>query len=128
VDFLAGKKYDDAIPILHVTILFCLFVPFARQFGTIMDSIGKPKLNFKLTAFMAALNVGLNFLFISRFGVIGAAYATLTSYVTGFVIGQTILKKQLDVNFLNAFVYAAKFYPEFFSKHFRLVRKARSAS
>lgn len=128
VDFLAGEKYDDAIPILHVTILFCLFVPFARQFGTIMDSIGKPKLNFKLTAFMALVNVGLNFLFISKFGVIGAAYATLTSYVTGFVIGQTILRKQLDVNFLNAFVYAVKFYPEFFSKHFRLSRKARPAS
>jgi O-antigen/teichoic acid export membrane protein len=124
VDFLAGEKYDDAVPILHVTILFCLFVPFARQFGTIMDSIGKPKLNFTLTIIMAAVNVAMNFIFIRWLGVIGAAYATLTSYAVGFVIGQSILRKQLDVNFLNAFVYAVKFYPEFFSKHFRLVRKA----
>lgn len=123
VDFLAGEKYEDAVPILHVTILFCLFVPFARQFGTIMDSIGKPKLNFIITASMAGLNVLLNFILIHQFGVIGAAYATLISYMIGFIIGQSILRKQLDVNFLNAFIYAVKFYPEFFSRHFRLVRK-----
>lgn len=119
IDIIAGEKYEDAVPILRVTIFFCLFIPYARQFGTIMDSIGKPKLNFMLTALVAALNVLLNFVFIETWGVIGAAYATLISSMAGFIAGQIILRRHFGVNFLNTFIYAMRFYPELYGRYWR---------
>lgn len=117
VEFIAGNNYPEAQPILHITLLYCLLIPFARQFGTIIDSIGKPKLNFTIVVFTASLNLGLNYIFINTFGIIGAAYATLLSQLIGFLIAQTVLARLLKVNPANALIYAGKFYPEFWLKY-----------
>lgn len=118
IGFLA-PKYQSSVPLLHITLLYCLLIPYGRQFGTILDSIGRPKTTFYIVMFTASLNLTLNYIFISRWGVIGAAYATLVSNVIGFVIAQRILKKELNVNALNTFIYAARFYPEFYHKYLR---------
>lgn len=117
VHIIAGKGYSDTIPIVKVIIFYCLLVPFGRQFGTILDSIGKPKLTFMLVLFTATLNLSLNYLLIRKYGAIGAAYATLTSNLIAFVIAQTILKKLLNVNTFNSFKHAVAFYPEFYNKY-----------
>jgi lipopolysaccharide exporter len=117
VHFIAGAKYEDSVPLLKVTLLYCLFIPYGRQFGTILDSIGRTKLTFYIVLITASLNLGLNYIFISRFGVIGAAYATLVSNIVGFTIGQIILKRELNVNVFSTFVYAYRFYPEVYNKY-----------
>jgi lipopolysaccharide exporter len=116
IDMIAGKKYAEAIPILKVTVRYCLFVPYGRQFGIIIDSMGNSRLTFIIVLICASINVVLNYEFISHWGVIGAAYATLTANIIGFLIGQVILRKELKVNILNTFIYAIKFYPELFQK------------
>lgn len=117
VDFIAGGKYADTVPLLKVTVFYCIFIPFGRQFGTVLDSIGKTKITFSIVVVTAATNLTLNYFFIRTFGVIGAAYATLISNIFGFAIAQLILYKELKVNPLNAFIYAVKFYPEFINKY-----------
>ena len=117
IHFIAGGKYDDSIPLLKVTLLYCILIPFGRQFGTILDSIGRTRTTFIVVVICATINLSLNYLFIRELGVIGAAYATLVSNVIGFMIGQSILKKELNVNLLNTFIYAYKFYPEFYHKY-----------
>lgn len=117
VDIIAGEKYAEAIPILKVTILYCLLIPYGRQFGTILDSIGKPRITFSVVLLSATLNVILNYFFINRYGVIGAAYGTLVSNIIGFIIGQIILRKELKINLQNTFTYALQFYPEFISRY-----------
>jgi lipopolysaccharide exporter len=119
VHFIAGAKYNDSIPLLKVTLLYCLLIPYGRQFGTILDSIGRTRLTFVIVFITASLNLGLNYIFIIRFGVIGAAYATLISNVIGFSIGQYILKKELQVNLLHTFIYAYRFYPEVYHKYIK---------
>ncbi|MFA6945075.1 MAG: flippase [Pedobacter sp.] len=119
VQLVAGSNYKDAIPLLHITLLYCLFTPYGRQFGNILDSIGKTRLTFFVVLLVTSINIGLNYLFISRFGVLGAAYATLTAHIIGFIIGQRILKRELNVNILNTFIYAYQFYPEFFRKYIK---------
>lgn len=113
---LAGDKYTDAAPLLRVTLLYTLLIPFGRQFGTILDSIGKTKTTFYIVIVTAGLNLGLNYIFIVNFGVLGAAYATLISNVVGFIIAQYILRKELGVKFYHTFVYAYRFYPEFYTQ------------
>jgi len=117
VHIIAGNSYSDTIPIVKVTIFYCLLVPFGRQFGTILDSIGKPKLTFLLVLFTAVLNLSLNYVLIRKLGAIGAAYATLTSNLIAFIIAQSILKKLLNVNTFNTFRHAVAFYPEFYNKY-----------
>lgn len=115
----AGSKYLNAVPILHVTLLYALLIPYGRQFGAILDSIGKIKTTFFMVVFTATLNLVLNFYFIRTFGVIGAAWATLISNVVGFAIAQYILYKELGVNALHPFIYAWQFYTEFYKKYLK---------
>lgn len=107
---VAGEKYLDSAYLLRLTILYGLFIPFAVQFGTVLDSIGKPKINFWFTLGGALLNVILNFAFISHFGIVGAAYGTLVTYLVAFCGMQYILYKMLNVKAYRVFYYMFDFY------------------
>ena len=117
IHFIAGEKYVDSIPLLHVTLLYCLLIPYGRQFGTILDSIGKTRVTFLVVVGTTIINLGLNYLLIVKYGVMGAAYATLISNVVGFIVAQVILKKEVDVSLWNTIIYLFRFYPEFFGKY-----------
>lgn len=69
----------------------------------------------------ASLNIGLNYLFIGYFGVMGAAYATLCSNIVGFAMAQYVLHKALQTSLTNPWVYAWQFYSQFFNTY--LIRK-----
>ena len=124
IHFIAGAKYNDSIPLLRITLLYCLLIPYGRQFGTILDSIGRTRTTFFIVLFTATINIALNYFFIRNMGVIGAAYATLCSNIIGFAIGQYILHKALGVNVLHTFIYAYMFYPEMYRKY---IRKANTS-
>jgi lipopolysaccharide exporter len=119
VFLIAGEKHPDTVPLLRVALLYSLLIPFGRQFGTILDSIGRTKTTFYLVVFTASFNLILNYFLITSIGIMGAAYATLVSNIVGFIIGQRILKKELNVNVWNTFKYAYEFYPEFYKKFAR---------
>jgi len=107
---IAGEDYLPAVPLLRLTILFGLFLPFGSQMGTVLESIGKPHINFYCTVFGFVLNVIFNYLFISWLGIMGAAYGTLLTYFITFIITQVILYKILNVRTLNVFKYVWEFY------------------
>ncbi|MHA4895119.1 flippase [Pedobacter sp. PWIIR3] len=117
IELLAGNKYADTVPILNITLLYCVLGPFGRQFGVIIDSIGKTRVTFFIVLANTAVILILNYFFIRKYGTIGAAYATLISNIFGFTIAQYILWKELRVNALNSFIYAYRFYPEFINKY-----------
>lgn len=79
-----------------------------------MDSTGKQKHNLVAITFMAALQIGLCYFFIRRDGLMGAGYALVISHIIGFILTQSMLYYYYRINFLNAFKYAVKFYPEFY--------------
>lgn len=114
---IAGEKYSDTIPLLHVTLLYCLLIPYGRQFGTVISSIGKPKISFQIVLITAITNLVLNYFFIRTFGLMGAAYATLASNIIGFVLAQRILSRDLKVSVRQTLVYMYTFYPEFYSRY-----------
>jgi lipopolysaccharide exporter len=98
VYFLFGKGYEEAGPILQVTIFYSLIIPFNRQFGSVMDALKTPKINFYTLLMMVFLNAVLNWVLLEHMGLMGSAYATLISYLIIFVINQFILWKRFDVN------------------------------
>lgn len=102
---IAGESYSQSSAILRVTILFGLLTPFNRQFGLLMDSSNRPHLNFALLVFALVINVIMNLIFIHFFGLIGAAYGTLLSYLVISIIGHFILVHYFNVSMHNVLMY-----------------------
>ena len=115
----AGAQYADSADVLRLTAFFGLFLPFAVQFGTVLDSTGRPGLNFACTLFTALLNWTLSFIFVRQFGLFGAAFATLAGYAISFVVMQFFLYKYFRINALHAFRYV----PGFYKKAWMMVKK-----
>lgn len=107
---IAGTEYGESASILKITMLYSIFIPFARQFGTLLDSIGKPQINLKLTAFSSIINILFSYLGIVMFGTIGAAYGTLVTYVTSFIIIQVYLNRTFEVSLPKIFIESIKNY------------------
>jgi lipopolysaccharide exporter len=103
IEIIFGLNYIEAAPILRVTIFFTLLIPFNRQFGTVMDALKRPKVNFYLLVMMATLNVIFNYFFLKKFGTIGAAYGTLLSYIIIFILNQIILHRMYGINTYKVF-------------------------
>jgi len=122
---IAGKEYLDAAPILQIIILATLIQPYIRQFGTTMDSIGKPKINFYLLVFIAIINIGTNYFFISTMGLIGAAFGTFTALLIFLVISQIILNKELNIKFHHTFIYMWKFYVDGFNIGLKVLKTGK---
>ena len=123
---IGSEKYASSAPILRLTIFYGLFMAFAMQFGTILDSVGKPKLNFYITTLGAVVNLTCNYFFITWFGVFGAAYGSLVAMTTMFVIMQVVLKRLFNVQILNTFHYMVAFYKDIFQKIKHLLNPALS--
>jgi lipopolysaccharide exporter len=119
VRVLAGPQYEDSAGVLRLTALFGLFLPYAVQFGTILDSTGHPGTNLLYTAFTAAFNLVLSYVFVRQFGLYGAAVATLISYTVSFVLMQRMLGKAYQINPINAL----KHVPEFYRAGWNIIRK-----
>jgi lipopolysaccharide exporter len=124
VHIIAGANYTDAIPLVRFVILTFLLNPFIRLFGTILDSIGRPRINFLITIIFTILILTLSYIMIREFGIMGCVYGTLLADIAIVIVMQIIMYKELNVNVLNTFIYAGRFYPEFLNSYIRpLLRK-----
>jgi len=115
VHVIAGPQYDPAIAILQLTILFSMVRPLSYQFGSTLDAIGKPQVNFLANALLMGTNLLLTFVCIRQFGGIGAAYATMAYYTLSFVVMLAILKKHIRVSPRNILRFGLGRYKDFYN-------------
>jgi O-antigen/teichoic acid export membrane protein len=99
IDIVAGSKYEPAVRILQLTILFSMVRPLSYQFGSTLDAIGRPDINFWANAGLMFINLLLTLVFVQVYGGIGAAYAIMINYTISFVMMIIILKKYIDIDF-----------------------------
>ena len=87
VRVLFGPDYAAAAPVLalHTWATVFAFLGSAQEPWNVAE--GFVRKMFYRTALGAAINVGLNFLLIPRYGAVGAAWATIVAYAYGAVIG-----------------------------------------
>ncbi len=121
--FIAGEDYIATAPVLRITVLYSFLLPFNRQFGVTLDAIGKAKINFLFVLRDALLNVVLNYIFITRYGLIGAAYGTATTYLIAVVANQVYLHKNLQVSLLRIFYYTASGYRKVYHTGLSVLQK-----
>ncbi len=104
IDLLAGKGYTGSADVLMLTMLFGLLIPFNKQLGILMDADGRARTNMLFVFRNAIINTVLNFALIFHYGVLGAASATLLTFVISLFIEQRYARKHYGVSFKNIFV------------------------
>jgi lipopolysaccharide exporter len=107
---VAGSNYYPAIALLQITILFSMVRPLSYQFGSTLDAIGKPSLNFIVNILLMIVNLALTIFFLKMYGGIGAAYATVIYYSLSMIVMLIILKKYINIEAANILKYCLKRY------------------
>ena len=123
VVILGKEEYLESVPILRVTIFFALFVPFALQFGTILDSIGKPKINFRFVVLGLILNIIFSYLLIKEYGIMGAVYGTLLTYSVMFIIQMSFFYKWYGVRPWRPIALIPWFYKNLYTTVLSFIKK-----
>ena len=100
---VAGPGYEDAVLLLRVLLLFALIKPWGRMFGTTLDAIGKPEINFRYVMLGVVINVALNLLMIPWLGLVGAAYATVLATLLLVAANQWQLTRFLPIRTWQVF-------------------------
>ncbi len=81
-----GNVYADAYYVA-LFVLVPLIIPLIQNIGlTMLYAMNKHKFRSIVYFFIAIINVILTFLWVNRFGIIGAAFATCIAYLIGHVL------------------------------------------
>jgi lipopolysaccharide exporter len=107
---VAGPDYYPAIILLQLTVLFSMVRPVSYQFGSTLDAIGKPVVNFFVNVSLMAANLFLTIAFLKMYGGIGAAYATMIYYTISLIVMLSVLKKYIRIDASNILRYAVARY------------------
>ncbi len=120
IKVLAGSQYYEVVPILQMTILFNIIRPLGYLFGSTLDSIGKPKINFFVNLAYMIICLVINYLCLYYLGGIGAAYATTINLVISLIMMVVILKKHINLELRNIYLYLINVYMD----AFKLLKKS----
>ena len=110
VMILADKSYYAALDLVPIIILSSVFIFFYTLFANYSFYRKKTALISTATLLAGAINIGLNYWLIPKFGYIAAAYTTLFSYIVlfilhyinaRFIVGERVIKlKKILIDFL----------------------------
>lgn len=81
IDLLYGKEYSQSATVLLIHIWTSVFVFLGVAFSMVLASENKTLKSFYRTLFGAVANVILNYILIPKYGINGAAIATLISQI-----------------------------------------------
>lgn len=81
-----GAKFIYAVLPLQILIVGTVIAGIEKSIGSSLTSIGRIDVNLQLTALGAIVDLILNLLLIPRYGIVGAAIATITSYIIGALL------------------------------------------
>ena len=111
---LAGGKYLEAASIVRFMLMNSFFMAFIKQFGTIMDSSGKARLNLYVISMMALLSIASCYFFIRWQGLRGAVFGITATHIVGFCCSQAILYKLYGIRWWRVFGYGLHFIRDMF--------------
>jgi stage V sporulation protein B len=81
VTLIFGDSFVYAVLPLQILIIGTVIFGLVKAIGSSLAGIGRVDVNLKITAFGAMVNIILNFLLIPLYGIVGAAIATITSFI-----------------------------------------------
>jgi O-antigen/teichoic acid export membrane protein len=103
IQIIYGVEYAESASILGVLGLVFVILVFCLIGVVINLSVGKIRHAYWNTALAVAVNVSLNLVWIPRYGIAGAAYATLASHLCMLVVQQGYVLKNVGNLFRAGF-------------------------
>lgn len=89
-------KYMGSIPIFRILMVgYFISATFRIPYGNILASVGNVKANLINSIFSGICNIVLDIVLITKYGSIGAAYATLTVFIISSIIHYIFVRKYL---------------------------------
>ena len=95
--FVYGAEFMDGSTILWILILAILVHGYQSQFVNALNGIDRPDLSFRVNLVFAVLNAGLNLLLIPRYGIEGAAIASVASVTVALFLSYYYVARLLQV-------------------------------
>ena len=113
---IAGKQYVDAAHLLQIMMIVAITRPFFYQFGTTMDAIGKPQLNFLFNLILMTINLSFTYVGLKYIRPLGdgAAYASVAYHICSLLLIYGVLKRQVKVEMRNIAGYVVGNYVHLF--------------
>lgn len=112
VHIVAGDQYSDAAQFLRIILVLALLKPFDRQSGVFLDALGKPQINLMSVLFSLSTTIVLSWVLISKYGLMGAAWALSISVFLTVLLKQILLRRYLKTSFFNSIMSALTAYPK----------------
>ncbi|MDA9564292.1 oligosaccharide flippase family protein, partial [Flavobacteriales bacterium] len=103
VVFVAGEQYRESAGLLKIAMLGGLFLPFVRQFGVLLNAMGKMNWNFYFMLSVTIVSGVLSYFMISVMGLDGAVYSYLIISFLAAVVTFIVLKFSLGIDFVKSF-------------------------
>lgn len=126
VIFLFSEAYLPAVHPLQILLIGTVAVSGGRVLGNDIAGRGRPILNTYLNAITVVVNFCLDILWIPKFGITGAAWATTVSYSIA-LIGSLLVYSKISGNYIEKIIFIQKsdiaLYRNFFSALVKRVRK-----
>ncbi|MBU2044055.1 MAG: flippase [Candidatus Omnitrophica bacterium] len=92
INILYGGKFLGSVPALRILIWSGIFSFLGTVHLNLLIAVGLQKLDFIFTSSGAAANILLNLFLIPRYGIVGAAIATVVAYSLGVPLSCLLLK------------------------------------
>ena len=113
---IAGREYynTDAVLILQISILANLVRPLGYHFGSTLDALGKPIVNFVSACCLMTVSVVLTWIGLVQFQGMGAAYALIAYNFISLIVMVAVLKKYIHLEIKNIPKYMIACYKDIF--------------
>jgi len=90
-------EYLPAIPVLQILGFALIFIFLGYTNGTLLNAINKQKLQTKIIGSAWIVSTILNLILIPKFGIVGAAFASLFSNAFFFALGYYFVNKFIKI-------------------------------
>ena len=89
---LAGPEYVSAVVVLQVLIFVLIPIFLDFPIGSLLNASNRQSIKTTIMGITMVINVLLNAILIPRIGILGAAYASLVSFIFMFVSGFYLIR------------------------------------
>lgn len=112
-----GQEYSPAIGLLIISIwTLAIFSPFGSAFGSIINTIGKPKINSHIVIVNSFINIALSYGLILWIGLYGAVLAPLLTELFGFMWARRIIARNTSIDYNNILMMIPRHYISLYHK------------
>jgi len=104
IQILYGEAFSESYYVFLILTPGLLFDSVARNLSAWLKSIGRPAVLSYVSMLSLVVNIAMNFILIPVYGLYGAAFASVISYVVRAIVLFVIYKRSTNITYTDVFV------------------------